>query len=168
MVSCFCLIRKKVPLSNYAEKLPHTAVAIRRNYEYDGIGFLCCLWQPYWPDWRAVWPAIATAFICGISQGKVQKYSELFNQAATILGDNWTAEALLSYFNIGNNFEFNDLVDIYWRRVHLRNDCVIYSEAVGVKKNWRGYLMLEPALRFFTPFPLQQVTVLFVSSLVIC
>ena len=31
------------------------------------------------------------------------------------MGDNWTAEALLSYFNIGNNFEFNDLVDIYWQ-----------------------------------------------------
>ena len=116
VVSCFLPYTEKGSiLSNYAEKLPHTAVAIRRNYEYDGIGFLCCLWQPYWPDWRAVWPAIATAFICGISQGKVQKYSELFNQAATILGDNWTAEALLSYFNIGNNFEFNDLVDIYWR-----------------------------------------------------
>ena len=114
VVSCFLPYPEKSSfLGNYAEKLPHVATAIRRNREYGGAGFLCCMWQPFWPDFRAVRPAIAAAF-CYTGESPLSS-AELFRQTAAILKDGWTPEGMEAYFSIGNDFEFNDLLDLYWQ-----------------------------------------------------
>lgn len=115
VVSCALPYPEKSSImGNYAEKIDHLRSFSRRSKEYGALAMMSCLWQPWWPLFEAVMPALMSAPV--LFEDSELEDLAFYSRAALRLGDGWTPEMLKQCFMFANAFELNDLLTVNWER----------------------------------------------------